>query len=57
MQLVSKLKSADATALDDAMILAQSTDINLLEALEQIKLFEFENAIVLIEPILTPNSP
>ena len=56
-QLVLKLKCADATALDDAMILAQSTDINLVEAFEQIKLFEFENAIVLIEPLLALNTP
>ena len=52
--LVIKLKSSDATALDDAMILTQSTDAKLLEAFEQIKAFEFENAIALIESLL-PN--
>ena len=57
IQLVSKLKSADATALDDALMLAQSKDENLLEALAQIKSFEFENAIALIEPLLVQNTP
>jgi hypothetical protein len=51
-KLVMKLKSSDATALDDAMILTQSADAKLLEAFEQIKAFEFENAIVLIESLL-----
>lgn len=50
--LVIKLKSSDATALDDAIILTQSTDAKLLEAFEQIKAFEFDNAIVLIESLL-----
>ena len=51
-RLVAKLKCADATALDDAMMLIQSTDATLLEAFEQIKAFEFENAVALIEPML-----
>lgn len=50
--LVIKLKSSDATALDDAIILTQSADAKLLEAFEQIKAFEFENAIALIESLL-----
>jgi len=56
-KLVEKLKSSDATALDDAMMLSQSTDEKLLEAFEQIKAFEFENAIALIEPLLNENTP
>lgn len=51
-KLVEKLKSSDATALDDAMILTQSTDVKLLEAFEQIKAFEFENAIAIIETFI-----
>ncbi len=50
--LIIKLKSSDATALDDAMILIQATDGRLLEAFEQIKAFEFDYAISLIEPLL-----
>ncbi|WP_052433634.1 response regulator [Sulfurospirillum arsenophilum] len=56
-KLIEKLKSSDATALDDAMMLSQSTDEKLLEAFEQIKAFEFENAIALIEPLLNQNTP
>jgi len=56
-KLVEKLKSSDATALDGAMMLSQSTDEKLLEAFEQIKAFEFENAIALIEPLLNENTP
>lgn len=56
-KLIEKLKSSDATALDDAMMLSQSTDEKLLEAFEQIKAFEFENAIALIEPLLNKNTP
>lgn len=55
-KLVEKLQSSDATALDDAMILTQSTDEKLLEAFEQIKAFEFENAIALIEPLLNEHT-
>lgn len=50
--LVVKLKNSDATALDDAMILTQSSDETLLKAFEQIKAFEFEHAIALIESLL-----
>ncbi len=50
--LVVKLKNSDATALDDAMILTQSFDETLLKAFEQIKAFEFEHAIALIESLL-----
>jgi polar amino acid transport system substrate-binding protein len=56
-KLVEKLKSSDATALDDAMILTQSVNEKLLEAFEQIKAFEFENAIALIEPLLHETTP
>jgi len=56
-QLVSKLKNADATALDDALLFTHTTDLKLIEALEQIKTFEFENAIALIEPLLIETSP
>ncbi len=52
-RLLAKLHSADATALDDAIVLANSVDATLLEAFEQIKAFEFENAIALIELYLT----
>lgn len=54
-KLLEKLKSSDATALDDAMMLTQSDDATLLEAFEQIKAFEFENAIALLEPFITIN--
>ena len=52
-KLIVKLKSSDATALDDAMVLIHATDKSLLDAFEQIKAFEFENAISLIEPVLS----
>jgi polar amino acid transport system substrate-binding protein len=50
--LSEKLKSADATAIDDAAILEKSTDIRLREAYTQIKIFEFENAVQLIEIVM-----
>ena len=52
-ELLDKLRASDATVLDDALVLGQSTDTKLLEAFEQIKLFEFENAIALIETYLS----
>lgn len=52
LALIEKLRSADATALDDAAMLEHCKDIRLLEACEQIRSFEFENAISLIEPLL-----
>jgi len=57
LALIEKLRSADATALDDAVMLEGAQDSRLLEAYEQIKSFEFDNAISLIEPMIKTFHP
>jgi hypothetical protein len=51
-KLLQKLRSADATAYDEAAILQNATDTDLLRAYELIQRFEFDEAARLINQIL-----
>ncbi|MGE4471750.1 MAG: response regulator [Sulfuricurvum sp.] len=52
IRLVQKLEDADATAFDDAFILQDSSDEELLKAHELIKRFEFDAAAQIIRQTL-----
>jgi hypothetical protein len=51
-KLLLKLRNADATAYDDAAILQNASDTELVHAFKLIERFEFDEATRLIEHIL-----
>ncbi len=51
-KLLRKLRNADATAYDDAAILQNASDTELIHVYELIQRFEFDEAAHLIEHLI-----